>query len=133
MRASRFLLGAVLLAAGACSGGGPGDGDQAAFCNRLDRLTRNDPFLAFGDTATAGDIEEAFEALVEQAEDLVDDAPPEARAAAVDFAESASELDRILADADYDGTRADDREYREQQVTYVDAAARLERYLRASC
>ena len=127
------LAAALAACGGGGSGGGDGDGDQAAFCDRLDRLTRNDPFLVFGDAATADEIEVAFEALVERAAELLDVAPPEARAAARDYAESAEALDALLAAAGYDGAAVDARAYREQQVTYAEAAARLERYLTSEC
>jgi hypothetical protein len=132
------VLGAValLLAAGgltACGGGSSNDGDQATFCERLDRLTRNDPFVAFGDHASADDIEVAFGALVERAGELVDVAPPEARGAARDYAEAATSLRSLLADADYAPTGVDTRSYRDEQVAYVEAAQRLERYLNAEC
>lgn len=127
-----MLVALIVLAA--CSGGDDsGEGDRAAFCDRLDRLTRNDPFLAFGDRATAADIETAFRALVDRADELLEVAPPDARAAARDFAESAAALDELLAEVDYDGTAADPRAYRAEQVTYTEAAARLERYLDAEC
>jgi hypothetical protein len=134
MRGLGVLAVALVVVSGACiGGGGDDDGDAATFCDRLDRLTRNDPFLAFGDQATADDIEAAFDALVDRAEDLVDVAPPEARAAARDYAESAAALDEVLADAGYDGAAADARAYRDHQVAYTDAANRLERYLDAEC
>jgi hypothetical protein len=133
MRGLGVLAVALVAVSGACGGGGGDEGDAARFCDRLDRLTRNDPFLAFGDQATADDVEAAFDALVDRAEDLVDVAPPEARAAARDYAESAAALDEVLADAGYDGAEADARAYRDHQVAYTDAATRLERYLDAEC
>ena len=129
----RAILAVALLLLGACGGDGDDAGDAAAFCNRLDRLSRNDPFLAFGDQATADEIEVAFEALIERADELVEVAPPEPRAAARELAESARALDEVLAEADYDGTKADARTYREHQVAYTEAAQRLERYLEAEC
>lgn len=124
---------AVTLLLASCGGGGDGNGDVATFCDRLDRLTRNDPFGAFGDRATEADVEAAFEALVARAEELAEVAPPEARAAARDFEGSARALDEILAEVGYDGTKADGRAYREHQVAYIDASERLERYLTAEC
>lgn len=133
MRRLGVAVAAVTFLLAACGGGGDDDVDTATFCDRLDRLTRNDPFGAFGDRATEADVEAAFEALVARAEELVEAAPPEARAAARDFEESAAALDEILAEVDYDGTKADPRAYREQQVAYIDASERLERYLTAEC
>jgi hypothetical protein len=133
----RAVLGLTLLllatAVGGACGGGSGDGDPAAFCERLDRLTRNDPFQAFGDSASPEDIEAAFTALVARADDLVDVAPPAARAAAREYADAAAELDSLLAGAGYVGTQVDAEAYREQQVAYVAAGQRLERYLEAEC
>lgn len=127
-----LVLAAAVTLAG-CGGGGSDDGDHAAFCDRLDRLTTNDPFAAFGDRATAADIEVAFEALVQRAQELVDVAPPEARAAADQYAEAAEALDGLLEDVGYDGAAVDARAYRGHQVAYGEAADRLERYLSAEC
>jgi len=124
---------AVALILGACGGNDDDDGDAAAFCDRLDRLTENDPFLAFGDTATADEIEQAFGALVDRAQELVDVAPPEARAAARDYAESAGAVDALMAGAGYDGTAVDARAYRTQQLAYADASRLLLRYLESEC
>jgi hypothetical protein len=130
------LVGATLLASaallGACGDGGSA-GDPARFCERLDRLTRNDPFLAFGETADAGDIEVAFGALVDRAGELLDVAPPEARGAAQDYADAVEALDSLLAGAAYSPTEVDARAYRNEQVAYAEAAQRLERYLDAEC
>jgi hypothetical protein len=129
-------LGALVLAAAAlagCGDGGPGDGDPARFCERLDRLTGNDPFLAFGDTASPDDIEAAFSALIDRADALVEVAPPAARAAATDYAEAATELDSLLAGAAYSGSEVDAAAYGRQQGAYAEAARRLERYLEAEC
>jgi hypothetical protein len=127
-----ILTVTVLTGAAAC-GGGSGDGDQTLFCERLDRLTRNDPFHAFGDRASAADIEVAFGALVDRADELVDVAPPEARPAARDYADAAHALDSLLAGTGYEPTGVDTRAYRNEQVAYTEAAQRLERYLTAEC
>lgn len=124
-------LAVALLLAG-CGGDG-GTVDAAAFCDRLDRLTQNDPFLAFGDTATPAEIEQAFGALVERAGELLEAAPDEARGAARDYAEAASALDSLMAGAGYDGALVDARAYRAEQLTYSEAADRLLRYLDAQC
>jgi len=129
----RVAAVALVLAAVAGCGDGGGDGDQDAFCDRLDRLTRNDPFLAFGERASAADIESAFGALVDRARELLEVAPDEARAAARDFTESAEALEELLADVDFDGAAIDARAYRDHQLTYAEASARLERYLDAEC
>jgi hypothetical protein len=126
-----LLAGAAVL--GACGDDGDSAGDPALFCERLDRLTRNDPFLAFGETADAGDIEVAFGALVDRAGELLDVAPPEARAAARDYADAVEALDSLLAGAAYSPTEVDARAYRNEQVAYAEAAQRLERYLDAEC
>lgn len=129
------MLGAtgLLLVVAGCGSVDAGDGDQALFCERLDRLTRNDPFLAFGDRASAEDIEVAFAALIDRADELLEVAPPEARAAARDYAEAADALDALLAAGDYQPTEVDTRAYRDEQINYVEAAQRLERYLVAEC
>jgi hypothetical protein len=128
-----LLVGAAALAAG-CGDDEPSDGERAAaFCERLDRLTTNDPFAAFGDRATAGEVQAAFEALVARADGLLDTAPDEARAAARDYADAAHGLDSLLAGAAYDGAAVDVREYRDEQLRYVEAATRLERHLTSEC
>jgi len=120
----------VVLAVGGC--GGDGGGDAARFCEQLDRLAENDPFLAFGDTASEAEMEEAFTALRQRAEELEEAAPDGARGAAADYRDAVVGLDEILADAGY-GTDVDLRAYREQQTAYVAAAQRLERYLESDC
>ncbi len=128
-----LLVGAAALGAG-CADDGPSDEERsAAFCERLDRLTTNDPFAAFGDRATAAEVEAAFEALVARADELLDTAPEEVRAAARDYAEAAHGLDSLLAGAAYQGAAVDVREYRDEQLRYVEAATRLERYLTSEC
>src|SRR3546814_6016541 len=61
-----------MLALVACSDGDGADaaGDPELFCDRLDRLVRNDPFLAFGERATNDEIAMAFDALVQRADEL---------------------------------------------------------------
>jgi hypothetical protein len=135
MRPRRTRLVTALLVV-ALAGTGCGDhgrdGDQAAFCQRLDGLTENDPFQAFGDTATEAQMQEAFTALKARADELVEVAPDTARGAATDYRDAVQGLDALLAEAGY-GTDVDVRAYREQQMAYVEAAQRLERYLTAEC
>ncbi len=135
-RLGRLGMAAALftgsLALGACGDGG-GQGDHALFCQRLDRLTRNDPFLALGDSASPKEVEVAFGALLERADELVEVAPPEARAAAGEFADAARSLDSLLAGAAYLPAQVDARAYVAQQVTYTEASRRLVRYLDAEC
>ncbi|MEO7428161.1 MAG: hypothetical protein ABIY48_02140 [Acidimicrobiales bacterium] len=133
MRRLAVLGAAGLLALTACGNADPGAGDKPRFCDHLDRLSRNDPFLAFGDHASADDVEVAFRALVDRAHELVDVAPPEARPAARDYADAAEALDSLLAGSAYLPTGVDTRAYRARQIAYVDAAQRLERYLNAEC
>lgn len=128
--AALLLLAALLFG---CADGGDGEGDAARFCQRLDQLTSNDPFRAFGDTASAAEIEAAFAALIERADALVDLAPRDARPAARDYAEASVELDALLADAGYVGAGVDVLAYQEEQIAYAEAAQRLERYLESEC
>src|SRR3546814_15665107 len=67
-----------MLALVACSDGDGADaaGDPELFCDRLDRLVRNDPFLAFGERATNDEIAMAFLALVQRTNDLSAVPPP---------------------------------------------------------
>jgi hypothetical protein len=126
----------VLAVAGvlaACGGDGGDHPDAALFCERLDRLTEHDPFLAFGATATPAEIELAFQALVERADELVDSAPDEGRGAARDYADAARALEGLLEDAGYDGAQVDSRAYRDEQLKYAEAADRLLRYLDTEC
>ncbi|MGH9274748.1 MAG: hypothetical protein ACRDZU_08890 [Acidimicrobiales bacterium] len=128
------VLVPVASALAACGGDGDSaDGDPVRFCELLDRLTANDPFLAFGDTASADEIEVAFGALIDRADELVDVAPPAAHAAATDYADAAAALDALLADAAYVGADVDAAAYRHEQTAYVAAAQRLERYLEGEC
>jgi hypothetical protein len=123
----------VVLAIGAASCGGGSSPDARTFCQRLDRLTANDPFQAFGDRATETEVEAAFTALVARAKELLEVAPDDVRAAARDYVEAAEGLDDLLAAAAYDGDQVDARAYRDEQLKYTEAASRLERYLDKSC
>jgi hypothetical protein len=107
--------------------------DAPAFCTRLERLAKNDPFAAFGDRATEAQIEQAFEALVARADELVELAPEEARASAREYQASATELRDLLGDAKGDPGDVDTRAYRNQQIRYSKAAGLLERYLANEC
>ena len=128
------LVLVVALVLAGCGDDGPSDDERAAtFCSRLERLTENDPFAAFGDRATAAQVETAFRALVDRARELVDTAPEEAEANAREYADAAEGLDSILAGAAYDGSQVDQRAYREEQTEYLQAATRLERYLESEC
>jgi predicted trehalose synthase len=128
------VLATAAGAVAACGDDAPTDAERAAtFCERLDRLTSNDPFAAFGDEATSAEVAAAFEALVERAEELAETAPDEARAAARDYAESASALEELLRSAGYEGAEVDTRAYRDQQARYAEAARRLERHLDSEC
>ena len=132
MRRLPVLVLAALVLVG-CGGDGDEAGDAARFCQRLDRLADNDPFLAFGDTASPDDIEAAFSALIDRAEALVEVAPQAARATAIDYAEAATALDSLLAGAAYVGADVDAAAYGRQQAAYAEAARRLERYLESEC
>jgi hypothetical protein len=125
-------LGALVVVLAACGSDGE-RADRAQFCRRLDRLTGNDPFLAFGDTATPAEIEEAFGALVARAEELAEVAPEEVRPAADAYAGAATAMDELMVDAGYDGARLDAGAYRDEQEVYVEAADRLLRYLDTEC
>jgi hypothetical protein len=126
-------LTALVTLAGACGGGSEDTSDAKAFCQQLDRLAANDPFAAFGDRATDEEVSTAFDALVARAGALRHVAPAEARASAREYAEAAAALQRLLAAADFDGTKVDARAYRDQQLRYTKAAALLERYLSNEC
>jgi len=70
---------------------------------------------------------------VERANELADVAPEEARPAARTYADATTAMDDLMADAGYDGARLDARAYRDEQVTYSEAAERLLNYLDAEC
>ncbi len=125
-----ILTAALLLAA--CGGDGE-RADPAAFCERLDRLTENDPFRTFGDTATSAEIEQGFRALVERADELLEVAPDEARGAARDFADSAGTMEAVMEAAAFDPEALDQRAYRDAQLSYNEASDRLLRYLDTEC
>jgi hypothetical protein len=132
-RGVRTVVAAVAVAALlGCGDGGP-TADPEAFCLRLDRLTTNDPFLAFGDTATPTEIEQGFEALVTRADELLEVAPEDVRPAARRYRDAAVAMDELMAEAGYDGARLDARAYREEEVTYTEAADLLIRYLEVEC
>jgi hypothetical protein len=129
----RRLVGlAVVVLLAACGGEEP-SADPPEFCRRLDRLTGNDPFLAFGDTATPAEIAEAFSALVERADELAEVAPQDVRPAAEAYADATRNMDALMAEAGYDGARLDARAYRDEQEAYTEAADRLLNYLDAEC
>ncbi len=122
----------LLLAAPGCGDDGS-SADKDAFCERLDRLTGNDPFLAFGATASAEEIEQGFEALVARAEELADVAPEDVRPAAEQYREAAAAMDELMDAAGYDGARLDPSAYRNEEVAYTEASDRLLRYLETEC
>ena len=128
----RLVTLAATLLLVACGGDGD-EADPALFCQRLDRLTENDPFRAFGDTASAAEIEEGFDALVARAEELVAVAPDDARPAARAFAEGASTMRDVLDEAGFDPSTLDTRAYRDAQLIYTEASDRLLRYLDTEC
>jgi hypothetical protein len=128
----RFAILAAFMLLVACGRDDP-TADPDAFCLRLDRLTGNDPFLAFGDTATPAEIEQGFDALVARARELVEVSPEDVRPAAEAYADAAEAMDDLMADASYDGARLDAGAYRDEQETYVEAADRLLRYLESEC
>jgi hypothetical protein len=130
MRRLGILAATLLLVA---CGGDADDADPALFCQRLDRLTQNDPFLAFGESATSAEIQEGFRALVARAEELVDVAPDDARSTARTFAESANAMADALREAGFDPSALDTRTYRDAQLTYAEASDRLLRYLESEC
>jgi hypothetical protein len=125
------VVAALLVAAGC--GGGSSHSDARTFCARLERLTQNDPFRAFGARATSTEIKAAFDALHTSAARLAAVAPDEARSAATDFADAADRMRSLMAGAGYDGSLVDAPRYRDAQVDYFAASGRLERYLVASC
>lgn len=134
MRRLAGTLGAAVLALAACGGGGPSDAArQHDFCTRLELLTQNDPFQAFGDRATSAEIEAAFHALVQRASALAEAAPDDVRPTARSYAGAATALDTLMAAAGYDGGAVDARAYRDAQNDYTEAAASLERYLTSQC
>jgi hypothetical protein len=130
-----IVLGTIGLIVLATTGGGDDEpsADRGAFCERLDRLTSNDPFAAFGERATAAEIAQAFDALVARTEELVDLAPDDVRGAARDAADSATRLRDLLAAADGDASEVDPLAYRAAQDRYTEAGDRLERYLTSEC
>jgi hypothetical protein len=134
MRRLLATAAAVLLLGAACSSGGSSDAEErSTFCARLERLTQNDPFQAFGDRATSAEIREAFTALVTRTRELAASAPDDVRATARAYAASARKLDSLMAAAAYDGAALDARAYRDAQTDYATQAGSLERYLTAEC
>ena len=128
----RWVAVAVLLVLSACGDDGA-SADPEAFCRRLDRHTTNDPFLAFGATASAEEVEQGFEALVLRADELVDVAPDEVRPAAQAYRDAAAAMDELMAAAGYEPTRLDARAYRDEEEAYTEAADRLIRHLESEC
>ena len=120
MRRLGVTAATALLVVASCSSGGPSTkATTALFCTRLERLTQNDPFQAFGDRATAKDIQAAFSALVQRARELADTAPAEVRPTARAYATATTKLDSLMAGAAYDGAAVDARAYRDAQNDYT--------------
>jgi hypothetical protein len=126
------VVGGLAVAAALVARGEDPQPDQEVFCQRLDRLSSNDPFLAFGDRASPEEIQAGFAALRERAGELVEVAPDDVRNAARDYRQAVVALDDLLAAADY-RSDVDPNEYRKQQLLYVEASQRLERYLTGVC
>jgi hypothetical protein len=110
-----------------------GDGDLQAFCTQVDRLSTNDPFAAFGDTAKPEEMRVAFSALVERADDLAAPAPPAIAGAAGRYATATHDLDRLLAAAGYDGRNVDVLAYQNAQADYDEAKAQIEKFATKRC
>jgi hypothetical protein len=128
------IAGAVaLLAVAACSHGGASTTGATTICDRLDRLTQNDPFRAFGARATPKEIQAAFTAVVARAKDLVAGAPADIRPDAQAYANAATRLDSLMAGAGYDGAAVDAVAYRDAQNAYYTAADSLIRYYTTQC
>ena len=68
-----------------------------------------------------------------RADELAEVAPDEVRPAAEAYADAATAMDELMADAGYDGARLDARAYRDEQEAYTEAADRLLSYLDSEC
>ena len=130
-RVRRATAAIALVLATGC--GGSSHADAKVFCQRLERLSENDPFRAFGARATTTEIETAFDALQTSASGLAAVAPDDARSAARAYADSVDRMRSLLQGAAFDGSQVDQRAYRDAQVDYFAASTRLERYLTSSC
>lgn len=122
----------IALAVVSCGDDG-GRADPVAFCDRLDRLTRNDPFDAFGPEAGPEEIRSGFVALRDRARELERLAPEAVRPTARDYAEAVAAMDSLMAGAGYDGAALDVAAYRAEQQRYTEASRLLLRHLEAEC
>jgi hypothetical protein len=122
----------AVLAVGACGDDG-GGADPVAFCDRLDRLARNDPFDAFGSEAGPEEIHAGFTALRERARELAAVAPEVVRPTARQYAEAVAAMDSLMAGAGYDGAVLDVDAYRVEQEQYAEASRLLLRHLGTEC
>jgi hypothetical protein len=133
-RRTASLLLAIVLAVGVGACGDDGGGaDPVAFCDRLDRLARNDPFDAFGAEAGAEEIRAGFTALRQRAVELVPLAPEAVRPTAHEYADAVTAMDSLMAGAGYDGAALDIEAYRIEQQRYAEASRLLLRHLDAEC
>jgi hypothetical protein len=126
------VLAAVLaVGVGAC--GDDGGGDPVAFCDRLDRQARNDPFDAFGAEAGAEEIRAGFAALRDRSRELVTLAPEAVRPTAREYADAVAAMDSLMAGTGYDGAALDVEAFRAEQQRYAEASRLLLRHLDAEC
>jgi hypothetical protein len=123
---------ALVAGLGAC-GNDDGGADPVAFCDRLDRLTRNDPFDAFGAEAGPEEIRAGFAALRDRSRELVALAPEAVRPTAREYAQAVAAMDSLMAGAGYDGANLDVAAYRAEQQRYTEASRLLLRHLESEC
>jgi hypothetical protein len=113
--------GLLVLTLVACGGS---DGDVKAYCKQIEHIIDDPPFEQA--VATPAEMQRSFEGFVQDARDLDDVAPDEARAATARWKKAVEHLNDLQAAAGYNATRLDALEYQAAVDDYLSLSKRLD-------